>query len=291
MQDLLVQFVSGLIDAMFLFLLASGLSLIFGVSRIVNIAHGGFYTLGAYGLYAACHTQPLGTGAFVAAVVASGLAIGLLGGLFERVILRRVYRAGMLFIALVTFGALLVIEEIVKIIWTAQLEVVPRPVGLDGVFALGTTKLPTYNLVVIGAGALIALGLWLAIERTRFGLLIRAASIDREMLSVLGVDVPRIYTVTFAGGTCLAAIAGSLAAPMVSLSPSMGSTMVIEAFAVVVIGGLGSLPGSLIGAFIVGEFEAFGILVAPEIAFPALYLLMAGILIVRPTGLLGVADK
>jgi branched-subunit amino acid ABC-type transport system permease component len=167
---------------------------------------------------------------------------------------------------------------------------VPRPLGLDGVIAIGANKLPIYDLVLLAVGALIALGLWLAIERTRFGLMIRAAAIDRDMLSILGVDVPRIFTLTFAAGTCLAAIAGALAAPMVSLSPSMGSLIIIETFAVVVIGGLGSLPGSLIGAFIVGEFEAFGILVAPELALPLLYLVMAIILIIRPTGILGIPD-
>jgi len=129
------------------------------------------------------------------------------------------------------------------------------------------------------------------VERTRFGLLIRAAAIDREMLAVLGVNVPRLYTFTYAGGTFLAAIAGALAAPMVSLTPTMGSEILIEVFAVVVIGGLGSLLGSFVGALIVGEFEAFGMLVSPELAMPMLYLLMAVILIIRPTGLLGVPDK
>jgi branched-chain amino acid transport system permease protein len=290
MENIAFQFVNGLIEAMFLFLLASGLSLIFGVSRVLNITHGGFYTLGAYSLFTATRVGALGIGSFTAAVIAGGLVVGLLGGLFEVFVLRRVYRAGMLLVALVTFGALLIIEELVKIIWTAQLTVVPRPLGLDGVIAIGANKLPIYDLVLLAVGALIALGLWLAIERTRFGLMIRAAAIDRDMLSILGVDVPRIFTLTFVAGTCLAAIAGALAAPMVSLSPSMGSLIIIETFAVVVIGGLGSLPGSLIGAFIVGEFEAFGILVAPELALPLLYLVMAIILIIRPTGILGIPD-
>ncbi|OGA85828.1 MAG: hypothetical protein A3G27_14340 [Betaproteobacteria bacterium RIFCSPLOWO2_12_FULL_66_14] len=296
MEELALQFVSGLLKAMFLFLLASGLSLIFGVSRVLNITHGAFYALGAYLAYVATRSGAPGGGAlgpagFAAAVLGAGIAVGLLGAVFEVLILRRVYRAGMLFVALVTFGAILVIEEFIKIVWGAGLLAVPRPAGLDGAIAFGANRLPVYDVLLLAVGALIALGLWIVVERTRFGLLVRAAAIDREMLSVLGVDVPRLYTFTFAGGACLAALAGALAAPMVSLTPTMGSLILIEVFAVVVIGGLGSLPGSLIGALIVGEFEAFGILVLPELAMPMLYLLMAVILIVRPSGILGVPDK
>ena len=197
----------------------------------------------------------------------------------------------MLFVALVTFGAILLIEEAIKIVWTAEMLAVPRPAGLDGGIAFGSNRLPVYDLVLLVVGVTIALGLWFVVERTRLGLLIRAAAYDREMLAVLGVDVPRLYTITYAGGTCLAAIAGALAAPMVSLTPTMGSQILIEVFAVVVIGGLGSLLGSFLGALIVGQFEAFGMLVSAELSMPMLYLLMAAILIIRPTGILGVPDK
>jgi branched-chain amino acid transport system permease protein len=291
MEDIALQFFSGLLKAMFLFLLASGLSLIFGVSRVLNVMHGAFYALGAYIVLTVSRMTPLGLGVFALAVIAAGMLLGALGAAFEIAVLRRVYPAGMLFVALVTFGGLLIIEETIKIVWTADLAAVPRPPALAGAVVLGATRLPAYNLALLGIGTAIAAGLWLVVERTRFGLLVRAAAIDREMLSALGVNVPRIYTLTFAFGTCLAAVAGALAAPMVSLSPSMGSLIIIETFAVVVIGGLGSLPGSLIGALIVGEFEAFGIIVAPEIALPLLYLVMAAILIARPTGLLGAPDK
>jgi branched-chain amino acid transport system permease protein len=291
MEDIALQFVSGLLKAMFLFLLASGLSLIFGVSRVLNIMHGAFYALGAYLIFSASRFAPLGIGTFALAVVIAGLILGCLGGVFEIVVLRRVYRAGMLFVALVTFGGLLIVEEGIKIVWSADLATVSRPLALSGGIAVGSNRLPVYNLALLGVGAAIALGLWLVVERTRFGLIVRAAAIDREMLSALGVNVPLVYTLTFAMGTCLAAIAGALAAPMVSLSPSMGSQMIIETFAVVVIGGLGSLPGSLLGALIVGELEAFGIIVLPEIALPLLYLVMAVVLIIRPTGLLGASSK
>jgi branched-subunit amino acid ABC-type transport system permease component len=193
----------------------------------------------------------------------------------------------MLFVALVTFGSLLIVEEMVRIIWGADMKAVARPRGLNGAFTVGGIDFPIYSLVIIGAGLLIGLGVWLAVEKTRFGLLVRAASIDRQMLAVLGVNVPRVFTLTYAAGTCLAGVAGILAAPLVSILPTMGSSIIIEAFAVVVIGGLGSLPGSLLGAFIVGECEAFGILLAPQSTLVVLYLLMAVILLVRPQGLLG----
>jgi branched-chain amino acid transport system permease protein len=288
MEDIALQFVSGLLKAMFLFLLASGLSLIFGVSRVLNLMHGAFYALGAYLIFTVSRIAPLGLGTFAVSVMIAGIILGLCGATFEMLVLRRVYPAGMLFVALVTFGGLLLIEEGIKIVWSSDLNTVARPLELSGSIAFGNNRLPTYNLALLAIGAAIALGLWLVVEQTRFGLIVRAAAIDREMLSVLGVNVPRVYTLTFALGTCLAAVAGALAAPMVSLSPSMGTLMIIETFAVVVIGGLGSLPGSLLGALIVGELEAFGIMLLPEIALPLLYLVMALILIVRPTGQLGV---
>jgi branched-chain amino acid transport system permease protein len=282
-----LQFLSGLMGAMFLFLLASGLSLIFGVSRVINISHGAFYTLGAYLLVGLTRESSLSLWAFILVAVVGSLLIGCLGALLEMTILRRVYRGGMLIVALVTFGILVLIEEIVKIAFGAELTSAPRPRGLEGGVSILGTSMPQYNLALILVGLLIAVLVWLAVEKTRFGLLIRAASIDRETLGVLGTDVPRVYTLTFALGSALAGLAGILAAPMVSVSPSMGSAIIIETFAVVVIGGLGSLPGSLLGALIVGQAQAFGILFLPESTLLLLYVLMAVILVIRPSGLLG----
>jgi branched-chain amino acid transport system permease protein len=290
-EDLILQFASGLLKAMFLFLLASGMSLIFGVSRVLNIAHGAFYALGAYLILTASIGRTLDTAEFAVAIVAVGLVLGLLGAAFEIVVLRRVYRAGMLYVALVTFGLLMLVEELIRIVWGGGFAAVPRPAGLQGGLTLGAQQLPVYNLTLLGVGLVIALVLWLLVERTKIGLKIRAAAMDREMLSALGVDVPRLYTLTFAIGTFLAGIAGALAGPMVTVTPSMGSTIVIEVFAVVVIGGLGSLPGSLVGALIVGELDSFGVIFAPEASLPLLYLLMAIILVLRPSGLLGTPDR
>lgn len=287
MGSILVQFFSGLLDAMFLFLLASGLSLIFGVSRVINISHGAFYTLGAYAIYSATRGGALSPAAYFLVALLAATAIGMLGALFEMLVLRRTYRGGMLIVALVTFGALAVIEDMVKIVWSGDLVAAPFPRGLEGSVEVGGRRLPTYGLTLLATGGGIALAIWWAVERTRIGLMIRAAAIDREMLAVLGGNVPAVFTLTFAAGTFLAGLAGALAAPMVSILPNMGSSILIQAFAVVVIGGLGSLPGSLIGAFIVGQVQAFGILIAPESTLVLLYLLMAIVLVVRPTGLLG----
>jgi branched-chain amino acid transport system permease protein len=258
---------------------------------VLNIAHGAFYALGAYLLLSLSGGRQLSTAAFFGSALLSSILVGLFGGLFEFVVLRRVDRAGMLFVALVTFGLLEIIEEVIKIVWSAQLATVARPAGLQGALAFGSGSLPSYNLVLLAMGAGIALLLWYVVEKTRFGLMVRAAASDREMLSALGHDVPSIYSFTFALGAMLAALAGAMAAPLVALQPSMGSLIVIQTFAVVVIGGLGSLPGSLIGALVVGEIEAFGILVAPQSAPVLLYLVMAVVLIVRPSGLLGVPDR
>jgi hypothetical protein len=287
MLSVLTQFFSGLTTAMFLFLLASGLSLIFGVSRVINVSHGAFYMLGAYLMVTVSKMASVDLVGFALLAVFGSIGVGLLGGVVEWLILRRVYKGGMLFVALVTFGILAVMEEVAKIIWGAELTTVSRPSLLDGSAILFGGSLPRYDLVLIGAGLVLALGIWAIVEKTRFGLLIRAASVDREMLAALGVDVPRVFTITFAFGAGLAGLAGILAAPMVSISPTMGSSIIIEAFAVVVIGGLGSLPGSLLGAFIVGEALAFGILLIPGLALVMVYLLMAIILILRPEGLLG----
>jgi branched-chain amino acid transport system permease protein len=287
MQWFLLQFLSGLMSAIFLFLLAAGLSVIFGVSRIINISHGAFYMLGAYLLVTFTRTTSLGIWGFAAVAVFGSVVIGCLGALVEATILRRVYKGGMLLVALVTFGVLEVVQEVAKMTWGAEQTAVPRPVGLDGATMIGGHPIPVYNLALIGIGCAIALLLWLAVERTRFGLLIRAAAMDRETLGTLGINVPSIFTTAFGVGTALAGLAGILAGPMVSISPAMGSNIIIEAFAVVVIGGLGSLPGSLLGAFVVGEALAFGVLLLPDAALMLLYVLMAGILVVKPSGLMG----
>ncbi len=277
------QLLSGLLQAMFLFLLAAGLSLIFGVSRVLNLAHGAFFMLGAYVLLMMTQLMPT---AFILALLVASLAVALLGGLIEIGALRRVYASGGLYEALVTFSFILIIEGATKIIWGAQVLSVPRPTILGGRLVFWELELPAYQLVILLAGVVIGLALWWVVYRTRWGMLVRAASMDREMLTTLGVNAQLLFTVVFFSGAWLAGIAGALAAPTLALSPTMGSQIIMETFAVVVVGGLGNLKGSLFSSILIGEIQAISLLYWPGIGLPLVFLLMAVILLVRPQGLM-----
>lgn len=287
MEVLLLQFIGGMLNATTLFLLAVGLSLIFGVTRVLNLAHGVFYMLGAYLAYTVSSLLGASHAAFWVALIVSPVLVAALGGLTEVALLRRVYGAGELYVALLTFSLILIVEELVRIVWGPNQLNVARPAGFDGAVQIGSRFLSTYSLLLLAIGLLVAVLLWMLVFRTRFGLLVRAAALDREMLSCLGVNVPRVYTLTFVLGCWLAGIAGTLISAMVVLDPSMDVNIIIETFAVVVIGGLGSLLGSVVSAILIGEMESFGILILPDIALPLVFLIMAVVLIVRPWGLLG----
>ena len=285
-MDLFVlQFSSGLIKAMFLFLIASGLSLIFGVTRVINLAHGSFYMLGAYLLLP---LSPLG---FWSGLLLAPLAVAMLGGLVEVVLLRRLYRRGELYVVLLTFALILIVGDLTKLAWGTQFITVSGPVLLSGVVKVLGQDFPKYNLLILALGPMLALGLWVVFYRTRWGLLVRAAAMDREMLGALGVDVRRLLTTTFIVGSWLAGFGGALSAPLVSLEPNMDASIIMEAFSVVVIGGLGSFAGSLLGSVLIGELEAFGILVFPAISLALIFGLMAVILILRPWGLFGTPER
>lgn len=284
---LLVQVLNGIAVSMILFLIASGLSLIFGVLGVKNFAHGSLYMLGGYAAYALTHQLSAGSLPFWLAVVAASLVVAGLGALLEVLILRRVYGRYFLYQLLVTFALLLVFEDLVKIIWGTGYLTVSMPPGLRGAVRILGRPFPLYYTVLIVLGPLVALGLWLLLTGTRYGKLIRAASSDRETLAVLGVNVPRIFTSVFAFGSWLAALGGALAAPMRAFSPGIGVEVAIESFIVVVVGGLGNIWGALLGALIIGQLRVFGALAVPrfELVFP--FALMAIILILRPRGLLG----
>ncbi|GAB6173955.1 hypothetical protein JCM15765_34330 [Paradesulfitobacterium aromaticivorans] len=283
MALLIQQLLSGLLQALFLFLLAAGLSLIFGVSRVLNLAHGAFYMLGAYVFYTVMRYSP---SAFWLALLISVLIIGCLGAVVEVLALRRSYAGGLLYEALVTFATTLIIEELVRIGWGSQFLTVPRPPFLDGGLSLWGLSLPKYQLVILLAGILIGLGMWWIVYRTRWGVFIRAASMDREMLAALGINVTRIFTLVFVFGVMLAGLAGALAAPTLALSPNMDSQIIMDTFAVVVVGGLGNLKGSLLSAILIGEIQSVSLLFWPGIGLPIVFLLMALILLIRPQGLL-----
>ncbi|MBI4964069.1 MAG: branched-chain amino acid ABC transporter permease [Desulfomonile tiedjei] len=281
---ILVQLLSGLTMATLLFLVASGLTLIFGVGNVFNFAHGSFYMLGAYLAYQAAtvwHTD------FWTATVAAALGAGVLGMLAESLFLRRIYgraeEAG--FQILLTYSFILVIDDMVKIIWGTEYKSLLRPAGLRGsVQILGETT-PTYNLAIIGIGLAVVVVAWLVLTRTRAGKVARASALDREMLSAMGVNVPLTMTLVFGIATALGGFAGALAAPLRSVTPGAGIEVIIDSLIVVVIGGMGNFWGAWLGALILGEVTAFAVILVPEWAVVVSYVVMVLTLIFKPEGL------
>jgi branched-chain amino acid transport system permease protein len=281
------QAVSGLTTAMFLFLIASGLSLIFGVLRVLNFAHGTFYMLGAYGAYQFMQWLGPGPGMFWVAVLGAALAVAILGGLVERLLLRHLYDREELYQLLFTYALVLVLSDVAKIVWGTQQKGVVRPPELTGAVSLFGATIPYYNLFILALGLAVAVTFWLVLQRTRMGRLIRAAALDRETLGALGVNVSALYTGVFVIGSFLGGLGGALVAPVRTIVPGMDTEIIVEAFVVVVIGGLGSFWGTFLGALIYGQVLSFGILFFPRFSIFAVFALMAAVLILRPWGLLG----
>src|SRR5579863_6656919 len=277
----------GFTTAMFLFLIASGLSLVFGVMRVINFAHGSFYMLGAYLAWQGVQWfQPSGA-AFWAAALMAGLGIALLGGIVERLFFRYLYGRDELYQLLFTYALVLILGDVAKYIWgTGQLSVSRPPVLEGGLHILGTIQ-PYYNLFIMALGPTIALAGWLVLTRSNAGRLVRAAAYDREMLDALGANVGAIYTGMFMVSSFLAGLSGALITPIVSIVPGMDVLIIVQAFIVVVIGGLGSFWGTFLGSVIYGQVLSFGILILPTFSIFSVFALMAVILIVRPWGLFG----
>jgi branched-chain amino acid transport system permease protein len=281
------QFVGGLTTAMFLFLIASGLSLVFGVMRVVNFAHGTFYMLGAYLAWQVVEwLSPTGEN-FWPAVLLAALGIALLGAVVERLLLRYLYGREELYQLLFTYALVLILGDAAKFIWgTGQLSV-SRPPVLAGSIHLFGADVPLYNLFIMLLGPAIALGGWLVLNRSGAGRLVRAASYDREMLDALGANVGVIYTGMFVVSCFLAGLSGALVTPIESVVPGMDVEIIVQAFIVVVIGGLGSFWGTFWGSVIYGQVLSFGILIFPGFSLFSVFVLMAVILIIRPWGLFG----
>jgi branched-chain amino acid transport system permease protein len=281
------QSLSGLTAAMFLFLIASGLSLIFGVLRVLNFAHGSFYMLGAYATYQIVQWLGPGPGRFWLAALGAALAIAALGGLVERFLFRHLYGKEELYQLLFTYALVLILGDVAKILWGTQQKSVSRPAELTGSFSLLGATVPHYNLLIVLLGPAIALAVWFVLQRTRVGRFIRAAALDRETLGSLGVNVEALYTWVFVLASFLGGLGGALIAPMRATVPGMDTEVIVEAFVVVVIGGLGSFWGTFLGALVYGQVLSFGILFFPRFSIFAVFALMAAVLIIRPWGLLG----
>ncbi|MFY7962267.1 MAG: branched-chain amino acid ABC transporter permease, partial [Elsteraceae bacterium] len=282
-----VLLLNGLASASTLFIVASGLSIIFGVTRIVNFAHGSFYMLGAFIAYTLVTTLPRTPLGFWGGVAAASVIVGLIGVLMEMVILRRIYRAPELFQLLATFGVVLVIQDVALKIWGAEELLGPRVPGLRGAVEIMGKRFPEYNLAIIAIGPVVLLGLWLLFHRTRWGTLVRAATQDREMVAALGVNQRWLFTSVFFVGSMLAGLGGALQVPRDAANLAMDLNVIAEAFVVVVVGGMGSVTGAFLAALLIGVLQAFGILIFPKATLILVFLVMAVVLVVRPYGLLG----
>lgn len=302
MSNLVLQFLSGLASASTLFLVAAGLSLIFGVTRIVNFAHGSMYMLGLYIAYSAI-TALAGDGAvtplaFWGGIVLAALLVGLFGALVEFTVLRRIYGSAELFQLLATFGVVLVVKDVALWLWGPEDILGPRAPGLRGSVEIMGTSFPTYDLFLIAVGPVVLGALWLALQRTRWGILVRAATEDREMAGALGVNQKRLFTGVFAAGSLLAGLGGALQIPHEPAALFLDLSVILDAFVVVVVGGMGSIPGAFLAALLIGTIKAFCIGLGEvqvlgwsfslsKLTLVVESLVMATVLIVRPWGLLG----
>jgi branched-chain amino acid transport system permease protein len=284
---LVVQALTGLANASALFLIASGLTVIFGVTRVVNFAHGSLFMLGAYIAWSIFQVLPRDPAWFIAGVLLAALCVGAIGAVIEMGLLRRIYRAPELFQLLATFGVVLAVQDITLMVWGPDDHTLPRPRWLRGGFDILGERFPLWDFYLIFVGPLVLLLLWLLFTRTRFGTLVRAATEDREMVAALGVDQKFLFTAVFALGSALAGLGGALALPSGSANLQMDLSIIAEAFVVVVVGGLGSVPGAFLAALLIAELQAFGIVLVPKITLVLVFLVMAAVLAVRPHGLLG----
>lgn len=278
---------AGLSKGMFIWLVASGLTLIFGVLGVLNFAHGSFYMLGAYFCYT---VLSLMGDNFWFGLILGPLCVCVVGFIVERFFLRYVYHLALPYQLLLTFAFVLLFDDLVKVVWGAGSIGSPMIPGLAGSVSIMGRYFPTYNLFIIVIGPLVALGMWALLEKTWWGRIIRASSSDREMASAIGVKVPLLFTGVFVFGTWLGALGGGLAVPYVGLlTPGMGESVIINAFVVAVIGGLGSLKGAFLGALIIGLLSSFGTRYIPTFDMFLTFILMAVVLLWRPQGFFGEA--
>jgi len=294
MRELLALLADGIIYSSWLFIIALGLTLIYGVMKILNMAHGSLYALGAYaaaslvGYWMGHGRAPM---ASYGMLVLAAIAVGVVAGpLIERGLLRFMYGRNEIVLLLVTYALFLILEDVIKLIWGVEAYYVSEPYGLLGSFDFAGLTYPVYNLVLIAVSIVAGSALAAVLRYTHAGKLLSAVIHDREISVAMGINVSRFYLVTFTIGTMLAAIGGALTAPTVSVVPGMGVQVIVLAFAVVVVGGLGSLPGAALGALIVGLVRSAAVHYLPQVELFSIYVVMAAVLIFRPKGLFAGAE-
>jgi branched-chain amino acid transport system permease protein len=283
MDNLLVFFLHGLAYAGLLFLVSSGLTLVFGMMNVLNFAHAALYMLGAYFAYTVLNT----TGQFWLSLLICPIALFIIGALIERFLLRRVHVFGHVHELLLTFGIAYIITEVVKWGWGNF----PLAVNIGGLLS-GTVQFlgliyPVYRIFIFICAVLVGLMMTLILYRTRLGIILRAAVNDSDMVNALGINVPLLFTGVFAFGAALSGFAGVIAGPLLSTYPGMAQEILVDAFVVIVVGGFGSLGGALIASLLIGELQSFGVLLFPKLSIVLVYLLMAIVLVIRPSGLFG----
>ena len=281
---IVTQSTSGLIIGLLLFMVAAGVSLIFGVLKVVNFAHGSFYMLGAYCALTAYQV----TGSYFLSVIGGGVGVAIFGLLFERLLMSRVYGSAVLMQLLVCYGVILILDDVVKIVWGAEFRSFGMPDAfqtLPILFAGGV--IPVFYLFLIVVTLAIAAALGLLITRTRYGKIVRAAAVNPSMVSALGINTGVVYASVFVLGGLLAGLAGGLAAPVRSLTSGMGTSVIVESFIVTVIGGMGSVAGALIGSLLIGLVRSFGTIGFPLFTEGLMFLMMVIVLVLKPSGLFG----
>ncbi|MGE5190010.1 MAG: ABC transporter permease, partial [Gemmatimonadota bacterium] len=283
---LTVQVTSALRLAAFLFLISSGLTLVFGVLNILNFAHGALYMLGAYFMYWLT-LYVAGPGGFVLALIAAPLGVAAVGAIVETGLLRRIYVQEEIYQLLLTYALVLIIDDVAKMVFGAEFKSIAKPAVLEGSVTLFGGTVPLYTILVLVVAPLVAVGLWYLLYKTKTGKVVRATASDREMADALGINMKALFTLVFAFGALLAGFGGALAGPARTVFPGVGTEVIIESFVVVVIGGLGNLWGALVGSILIGTLETIGIIVFPEFEMALIYLLMVAVLVVRPWGLFG----
>jgi branched-chain amino acid transport system permease protein len=281
------QFFNGLALGALLALISSGLTIIYGTLGVLNLAHGAMFMLGGYAGYVAYQL----TGSFLLAIVAGSLFLVVVGAVMERVIIRHFYGRPHADQLLVTFGLGICFVELVRYFFGSLSRTVPPPPLLSGITSLGFMYYPTYRLAVVAVVAVALLTLYLVLYRTRIGMIVRAGIEDSTMVDALGIDVFRVFMVVFGIGAMAAGFAGIVNAPVVSLTPDMGDAILVEAFVVVVIGGVGSFPGAILGGLIAGQILSLTSMVDPGYSYVMLFAVMTLVLLVRPRGLLGLRSR
>jgi branched-subunit amino acid ABC-type transport system permease component len=286
-EIILQQSLSGLTEGMVLFVAAAGITLVMGSLKVLNLAHGSIYVIGLYLCFAVSSHFAGIPGHFYLAIIVGTLGAAIFGGMMEISIIRPVYKLGHIYQFLVTWGVIFIVMDLVKIVWGGTYHPITAPRYLTGRIVFSGLPMPKYNLLLIIFGFVVFIFLYLFINRTRFGIIIRGITVDREMMSLLGEDVSRSYTFVFMLGCGLAGLAGAVVGPITVAGPGMEMIVLLKSFIVMVIGGFGSLGGALIAALLIGLVDSFGILLIPRLALGFPFFLMLIVLSIRPWGILG----